>query len=161
MWQRQSGYYVELKKYNEAIKAIDTAIALEPTDILLLSAKARIFNNAGKYQQAIAIYDKLIKDRPENYMFISRGYNQLDAGNKSAALVDFNKAISLDPNSARGYLSRGILNYRVGNSNSKTILDVDKAISLDDQSEVACALIPNSNQRIIKEHYWMQKKELH
>jgi tetratricopeptide (TPR) repeat protein/S1-C subfamily serine protease len=148
MWQRQSGYYAELKKYNEAIKAIDTAISLEPTDILLFSAKARIFNNAGKYQQANAIYDKLIKDRPENHLFISRGYNKLEAGDKSAALLDFNKAISLDPNSARGYLSRGILNYRAGNSNSKTILDIDKAISLDDRSEVAYFLRANSKLQL-------------
>jgi tetratricopeptide (TPR) repeat protein len=142
MWQRQSSYYLELKKYNEAIKAIDIAIALEETDTLLFSAKARIFNNAGKYQQAIAIYDKLIKDRPENYMYISRGYNQLDAGDKAAALLDFNKAIALDPNSARGYISRGILNYRVGRS-SKSIPDIEKAISLDDQSEVAYSLRAN------------------
>jgi tetratricopeptide (TPR) repeat protein/S1-C subfamily serine protease len=148
MWQRQSGYYLELRKYNEAIKAIDIAIALEPTDPLLLSAKARIFNNAGKYQQAIAIYDKLIKERPENYMFISRGHNKLDAGDKAAALLDFNKAISLDPNSARGYLNRGILNYRNGNSNSKTILDIDKAISLDDRSEVAYFLRANSKLQL-------------
>ncbi|WP_309731131.1 trypsin-like peptidase domain-containing protein, partial [Chamaesiphon sp. OTE_75_metabat_556] len=148
MWQRQSGYYLELRKYNEAIKAIDTAIGLEPTDTLLFSAKARIFNNAGKYQQANAIYDKLIKDRPENYLFISRGYNKLEAGDKAAALLDFNKAISLDPNSARGYISRGILNYRAGNSNSKTILDIDKAISLDDRSEVAYFLRANSKLQL-------------
>jgi tetratricopeptide (TPR) repeat protein/S1-C subfamily serine protease len=148
MWQRQSGYYLELRKYNEAIKAIDIAIGLEPTDPLLFSSKARIFNNAGKYQQANAIYDKLIKDRPENYLFISRGYNKLEAGDKAAALLDFNKAIILDPNSARGYLSRGILNYRAGNSNSKTILDIDKAISLDDRSEVAYFLRANSKLQL-------------
>ncbi len=136
MWARQSGYYLELKKYNEAIKAIDTAIGLEPTDVLLFSAKARIFNNAGKYQQASAIYDKLIKNQPENYLFISRGYNKLESGDKSGALLDLNKAIALEPNSARGYLSRGILNYRAG-SRSKAIPDIDKAISLDDRSEGA------------------------
>jgi tetratricopeptide (TPR) repeat protein/S1-C subfamily serine protease len=143
MWRRQSGYYVELRKYNEAIKAIDIAIGLEPTDPLLFNAKAQIFNNAGKYQQAIAIYDKLIKNQPENHLFISRGYNKIDVGDKAAALLDFNKAISSDPNSARGYLSRGILNYRTGN-NSKAIPDIDKAISLDDQSEVAYFLRANS-----------------
>ncbi|WP_310489962.1 tetratricopeptide repeat-containing serine protease family protein, partial [Chamaesiphon sp. VAR_69_metabat_338] len=65
MWQRQSDYYLELRKYNEAITAIDTAIALEPTDLLLFMTKARVFNQDRKYPQAIAIYDKLIKNQPE------------------------------------------------------------------------------------------------
>jgi tetratricopeptide (TPR) repeat protein/S1-C subfamily serine protease len=136
MWQRQSDYYVELRKYNEAIKAIDMAIALEPTDILLFSSKAGVFNSAKKYQQAMSIYDKLIKDRPESYLFISRGYNKSEAGDKAAALLDFNKAISLDPNSARGYISRAMLSFIPGNM-VKALPDFDKAISLDDRSESA------------------------
>jgi tetratricopeptide (TPR) repeat protein/S1-C subfamily serine protease len=136
MWQRQSDYYVELRKYNEATKSIDTAIALEPTDTRLFNTKARIFNDTKKYQQAMSIYDKLLKDRPESHLFILRGHNKSDAGDRSAALLDFNKAISLDPNSPRGYTSRAILNLGFG-GNAKAITDFDQAISLDDRWDVA------------------------
>src|SRR5262249_10060024 len=51
-------------------------------------------------------------DDPQAYNM--RGSVLADAGNADAALADFNKALSLDPNYAQAYANRGLLHRQAG-----------------------------------------------
>jgi lipoprotein NlpI len=62
--------------------------------------------------------------------FINRGKARADKGTLDAAIADYDKAISLDPNWARIYNNRGFAKVRKGDFDA-AIADLDKAIALD------------------------------
>ena len=54
------------EKYNEAIKAYDKAIEINPQDSDVWYKKGNILNKLGKYNEAIKAYEKAIEIDPHN-----------------------------------------------------------------------------------------------
>jgi S1-C subfamily serine protease/tetratricopeptide (TPR) repeat protein len=108
LWKYQSLILQGLYKHDEAIKAINFAIALEPRDRFLRFVKASNLSRNNKYKESIKIFDELINDEPEVYLYISRGLDKwmLD---RQAGMDDFALAIKLNPNDTNGYFWRYIL----------------------------------------------------
>ena len=52
-----------------------------------------------EFLRAITIYDRIISDDPQGYVFAKRGYAKFEIGNFVGAVSDFNFAISLKPDS--------------------------------------------------------------
>jgi tetratricopeptide (TPR) repeat protein len=59
------------------------------------------------------------------------GNQKYDRGNYQGALADYNKAISLDPKSAKSYNNRGTLKHEKLNDVQGALADYNKAISLN------------------------------
>jgi tetratricopeptide (TPR) repeat protein/S1-C subfamily serine protease len=150
LWRRQAGYLSELGKYGEAVKSLDIAINLEPTDRQSLNTKAYFLRQTKQYQQAIAIYSDLINSQEEYYLYSNRGWAKSEAGDYSGALLDLNKAIALAPKSSQSYLLRGGFKaglgmqvHKISNpaqaiiDKNEAILDYDKAILLDPNNDNA------------------------
>jgi tetratricopeptide (TPR) repeat protein len=55
-WNYQSLNFQELEKYDDALKAINIALSLEPNDLTLRNQKAMILSKSKKHIAAIAIY---------------------------------------------------------------------------------------------------------
>jgi S1-C subfamily serine protease len=81
-WRNQSFNFRESAKYEDALKAINIAIKLEPNDSLLSNEKATILSKSKKYLEAIAIYTDLIRTKPEAYAYYSlparRAYKKIE-----------------------------------------------------------------------------------
>jgi len=83
-------------------------------------------------QEARAAFDKAIQDDPRNpEAYFARGFNILSDGNQlDAAIVDFNKAIELNPKYARAWLMRGRA-YEALGDHDHAKADRDKALELE------------------------------
>ena len=131
-WRHQSSNFRRLAKYDDALKAINIAIELEPNDLLLRNEKANIIASSKKYLEAIAILTDLIQTKPEAYAYLNRGHAKFDLGNKQGAIDDFDLAIAINPQYALAYYNRGIAKYALGNK-QEAIGDYDRAISINSQ----------------------------
>jgi tetratricopeptide (TPR) repeat protein/S1-C subfamily serine protease len=128
-WKRQSSIFKDSGKYDLALIAIDRAISLTNNDLTLLSVKAQIFSKQHQYAQAIALYDLMIRRQPEPYIYNHRGNAKADLGDKPAAILDYNLAISIDPKFAGSYNNRGNAKADLGNKPA-AILDYNLAIAI-------------------------------
>ena len=118
-----NGKAESLNAYNQSINR------LSATDWF---QKARQYERAGDYRQALEAYNKVIELNPKfSEAYNNRGiiYSERQ-GNKGAALADFTRAIELNPNDAVVYNNRGFLFHRSGND-KQAIQDYDRALTHD------------------------------
>ncbi len=79
----------------------------------------------------IASLTEVIRDTPNDPQAHNmRGTVLAQAGRRQEALVDFNKAIALDPKYAQAYANRGLL-HRQNNQLDLALRDYDTALSID------------------------------
>ena len=94
----------------------------------------RDFDSAIKlYTEAINIYTKLIfSDDNEmiSGVFTNRGYAYMNMNNYNAALSDYNKAISLNPNNNVAYNNRSVV-YNNMQKYLEAVADCNKALKID------------------------------
>jgi tetratricopeptide (TPR) repeat protein/S1-C subfamily serine protease len=128
-WKYESFIFQGLEKYDEALKALDIATQLEPRDLTLLTSKALILSKKTQYLEAISIYTEIIRKQPEAYAYSNRGNAKLALGNKQEAIIDYDRAISLNPKYAVAYNNRGNAKYALGNK-QEAVIDLDRAIIL-------------------------------
>jgi tetratricopeptide (TPR) repeat protein len=99
---------------DDALKLIDIAIESDKSDLILLNEKAVILNNKKEYRASIAIYDNLISKQPEAYAYSNRGAIKSNLGQKQAEIIDYDRAIAINPNYAEFFYNRGIAKYDLG-----------------------------------------------
>lgn len=84
---------------------------------------------AGKYEEAIAIFNKLLKDDSNNSeIFYYRGSSWFNLRDTDKAIKDFNQAISLNPRYADAYSTRGDIYFYLGDKDKacKDYREADK-----------------------------------
>jgi tetratricopeptide (TPR) repeat protein len=121
LWKHRSAALKHLQRYPEALVAIFHAIKLEPQDIILLNEKAILLTSMGKHLEAIKIYNKLIAEKKEKrvWVYYNRGLAKFETGDKIAAISDYNKAIIINPQLAKAYLSRCVAKSALGDLKSQ------------------------------------------
>jgi tetratricopeptide (TPR) repeat protein len=129
-WKYQSTVFTLLEKHENALKAINIAIDLEPSDPLLRNNKANVLFNLKKYLEAIAIYTDLIRTNPEAYAYTNRGATKSTLGNNQGAIGDFDRAIAINPKFATAYTNRGIAKSNLGNKQG-AMSDFNLALAID------------------------------
>jgi tetratricopeptide (TPR) repeat protein len=85
---------------------------------------------AGKYDEAIASFDKAIQQDPnlkDAYHYRGQAYYKLDR--YPNAILDYNKVLQLDPQNAEAYHHRGQA-YSISGNYDQAIVDFSKAIGL-------------------------------
>lgn len=70
------------------------------------------------------------KDNNNNQQYLELGYESIVAGDYNRALVNFNKAIEIDPQSVEAYNNRGLILGIMGDYSS-ALADFNKSIQLD------------------------------
>ena len=81
----------------------------------------------GKYEAAIADYDKAIQLKPDEALaYANRGFVKSQISQLEAAIDDCNEAIRLDPDLVVAYNNRGIVKARLG-QHEAAIADYDEA----------------------------------
>ena len=108
----------------------------EVSPIQRLYDKGEALYAEGKYEEAIAEYDKALKLNAEDEVVLNaRGLAKSESGNQYGAIADYERALESDPKYADAYSNRGLAKSRL-NDYAGAIVDYKKAISLDSTTAV-------------------------
>jgi tetratricopeptide (TPR) repeat protein len=130
LYEKASSFFV-LKNYEEAIKTINEAIALDPSNDACYLFRAVSNFALENYEQSLEDCNKLIQrqqDFPDTYFL--RGKNLFELEKYVEAIEDFNKAVRLDyhPQADR-YKMRGSAYFFMGRY-GKSLNDFSEAIKI-------------------------------
>ena len=104
----------------------------------MYNRRGRAYYEWGRYDNAVADYDKAIAIDPDNVSaYIDRGnahlanHRSFEGGeeNYDRALADYEEAISLSPENAVAYYNRGLA-FQGKDDYARAIADYDRAIEL-------------------------------
>ncbi len=109
-------WYAEKHDYARAKHDFDRTIALDPSNIVALSARGLISLNHGDYNDAIADYDRAALLAPQNAEALNDACWARAASGRSLpiALADCNKALAILPGNANMLQSRAFVYFRMG-----------------------------------------------
>jgi tetratricopeptide (TPR) repeat protein len=85
-------------KYEEALKAFNQALEINPKDDYTLSMKGIALGNLGKYEGALEAFNQALEINPKNYYATSRkGVALINLSKYEEALEAFNQAFEINP----------------------------------------------------------------
>lgn len=133
-YEERADAYGKLKKYNEALRDMDSAINLYLEDKVKPGwaywKRASIYKELGNFKQAISDYSLAIDYGQGDYsVYFDRGEAYLAFGNDQAAIKDYSHVILLEPKREIAYFQRGWVYLKNGNY-SAALADFDKYIEL-------------------------------
>lgn len=111
-------------------------ISPDESDNLRLKADAAYASK--KTDESLAIYDKLIlKDPKSSSLFYGRGVKRAQLGDRPTdAILDFSRAIELNPKLQQAYTNRGMLLGQLG-KRKDALKDLNSALDLAPQDSIA------------------------
>lgn len=121
-----------------ALEYYNNALALNPQSTEVLYAKAKLFQDINKTEEAIAIYNEIIKIDPlYKNAFYNIGAIELDLKKDiNKALEYFTKAINADPKYAEAYYARGVC-YQILKDKNNAYSDFNMCLQLKPNFEPA------------------------
>jgi len=138
-WLEKGNTLNNQDKYDDAIKAYDGAIRLDPNYVAAWDGKGNTLNNQGKYDDAIKAYDEAIRLDPKSaYAWCGKGYALSELGKYDEALKAYDEAIRLDPDYASAWINKGTALYGLGKYD-EAVKAYDEAIRLDPNRALAKA----------------------
>ena len=121
------------RKYEEALKAVDEAIAGHPRDKVALATRGQILCALGRGREAIQSFDKATSIDPgyaEAYVF--KGFTHMELGNEIASRYAFRSAYESykkRPISVDAYSGRAIALYFLGKKED-ALSEINKATEI-------------------------------
>lgn len=118
-----------------AFADLNQAVRLAPTDESLLQARAQLYYEQARYDQADADYEKLVELNPGGVMGrMGLGRNAIARADYGSAIVCFSKVIALYPAYSSGYSFRAEA-YLADGDYIKAINDICEALKIDSDSK--------------------------
>lgn len=141
---RKSGAALADSFYNEAVRAVSLGDAAEAERMIEFTldldpghsrahiARARLFMEQRRFDEAAGELDRAIPVRPRDpELYYHRGTALLAAARPERALADFEKAVELGPKEAPYLAARGLAKYRAGEGAEAARADFEAALTLD------------------------------
>ena len=132
-WFNEGNALYDLGKHDEAIKAYDRSISINPQYAEAWINKGNALYGLGKYDEAIKAYDQAISINPQ---FAEAWYNKGNAlyglGKYDEAIKAYDQAISINPQFAEAWNNKGNALYGLGKYD-EAIKAYDQAISINPQ----------------------------
>lgn len=102
-------------KYSEALINFDKALAENPNDASCMSDKAVTLFHLNKKVESLALLDQAQKLEPTNpYRYSSRAFVKDAMGDLQGAILDYQKAIELDPEDMVAHNNLGLIEEKLG-----------------------------------------------
>lgn len=129
--ETKSAILVGMRNYDEAVKALNRAIYLNPVQLHLYPERASIYEKEGNYTDALQDIDHYLKyiDNDPEALLLSGRLNQ-ELGKLYPALEQFNKLIELDQSKPDYFIARGNAYLQAG-TYQYAIYDYGMALDLD------------------------------
>ena len=130
-WSSLGEADVNASRYDEATRACDKALDLEPNFPPAYYIRGLARAGTGRLSEAIGEYDKAIALKSDfAAAYNSRGFAWAKIGQLTEAIRDYDKAIALKPDFAEAYNNRGMVYARAGRA-AEAFRDYDEALKLD------------------------------
>lgn len=131
IYNRISCCYKLLGNWTSAIEYIDKAISIDDRNKRLHIYKAEVLHDAGLLEECIDEMTLYIEAKPDDGRgYYKRGWYKDNLKDFDGAIEDYTTSITLDPDYAYVYMSRGGL-YLLKGQKNEARLDFEKAIQLD------------------------------
>lgn len=92
--------FSKLGEHENALAAINQAVARAPKDLSMLVARGRIYANGGRLAEAIADFNHVLAAEPDSLpALVHRGNAYKSLGDVARARADYTAALSLEPGS--------------------------------------------------------------
>ena len=124
---------IELGKPAEALADAEAALAVDPANFQARIVKAQALARLGDHAQAERLFDDLVAQSPEPYVYVRRAYAHIIGGRYARALADYDALLKSDPENASLHYARGEA-YRGMGELAKAFADYDKALLIDPDS---------------------------
>lgn len=123
---------------DQGIKDFDRAIELSPQNHALLIQKGNMLLSLGRPREAADIFTTALEVYPNPFfgIYSSRAAAYEVMENYSKAVLDYDHAISLEPDFPPLYFSRGLANFYLGRY-ERAIMDFQKALKKDKNEKTA------------------------
>ncbi len=122
-------YNVKIGRYNPDLYVIDESLNIFEKVKANLE-KSQLFYTLNKYQKALKYADVACDLLPISQAYSCRGRIKYQLNDFKGSILDFTKAIELDPQNPSHYLNRSTANYRMNKFND-CIDDLTQLIALD------------------------------
>ena len=121
--------YLRLKRYDEALAAIDKALEIDPNDAIFWNNKGYALNGLKRYDEALAVFDRALEIDPDEALaWKNRGETHSRLGDRHEALAHLRKAVKLDPSLASRAMEQGLYqSLREDEEFKQIIADAQKA----------------------------------
>ncbi|MBK9175819.1 MAG: tetratricopeptide repeat protein [Flavobacteriales bacterium] len=122
--------YGQMRKFQDALRSYDNALALKPDDWGSLSNKAAVLDDLGRPDEAKTIYLKLHAQKPEEVVILNNlGFLASNQGDHAEAMRWFDKARKLTPDDAVVLNNLAYAQLRIG-SVDEALRNVQRSIKL-------------------------------
>ena len=123
---------------DQGIRDIDHAIELSPQNHALLIKKGNVLLSLGRSRDAVDVFTRALEVFPQPFFgtYSSRAAAYEVMGDYSKAVLDYDRAISLEPDFSPLYFSRGLANFYLGRY-ERAIMDFRKALKKDKNEKTA------------------------
>lgn len=112
----KAGYLQQNKDIRGALDIYDKILLNFPSNYKALKEKARIMLMMQQWQEAIALYETLLRNySPEEEFYNNAAIPYIKIGNYSEALNCFNQTLKLNPSNIDALYNRSKLHYNLGN----------------------------------------------
>ncbi len=123
--------HIESERYNEAMREIDLALALDSKFPEAYNNKGIIYSNLKDYKSAINSYDRALELHPNfTLAYVNKGIAFQKSGNYSSAIDMYTDALAIESDFKPLYLLRSKLYKKIG-LYEKALEDINKYESLN------------------------------
>lgn len=131
VYRLRAKVYLQLDDEAKALKDWQAALKVNPTDETILAERSEYFYSIGKYAEAEADYDVMMKAEPgKPWPYLGKGRNAMKQGHYDRALELFNYAVKLAPDKSNGYAFRADA-FIALHRDAEAADDIIKAIAID------------------------------
>lgn len=105
MYTNLGGIYQDMGRHEDAVKALQKAIALEPGNFLAYGNLGGVYKSMGRMEEALACYKTAIQIYPNyasSHFNIGNLYKEL--GRREEAAAAYRRAVQIDPNYMLAYI---------------------------------------------------------
>ena len=137
VWSNKGAALGRLGRYEEALKACDEAIKLDPRDSTAWANKGVALGNLGRYEETLKAYDEAIKLNPTNaIVWSSKGEVLRRSGRPEEALKACDEATRLNPKYAAAWTNKGLALGSLGR-HEEALKACDEAIKVNSRDAIA------------------------
>lgn len=129
---RETSQITDTSSKSLGVTASTRSKPIDPKLILILSERAAIFISKGNYAAALDALDSVLSVNPGlPQAWFNRGVARCSLGDTNGALIDFTRAVEVDPKMAKAYYERGRLKEKINAIGA--YVDFAKAIEINPQ----------------------------